>query len=158
MGLVIPPDPDQGIELVMFEPNDVDFIQEQVGGCFDVASSAVHGANIWFDDLGKAKQRMINHRATTILWLESIWREHDFIVGSVLVTGQPDESGSITSVPESVLDAVGGMYGWKFEVQNGTDEWVGNDGVFNNYFVAATRAIKLSQRRPSVTEIRVVQA
>lgn len=158
MAAFIPADEKEAIELVHFEPGDITFMQEKVGGYFDVADSQVHEASLWFDDEGKIKKRDVNARATLILWLENRWRDVDAIVGDVLVTGQPDETGVLTSIPESLLDGIAGMYNWKYEVQTGGDDWSGNQVICANYFEAIAKAVGLSRRWMLVTAIRVVQA
>lgn len=160
LAVIIPADEEQGARIVDYDRANISFIQDAVGGYFDVVDSEVHQASIWHNDEGKIHGLPINRRVTLMLWLESRWREVDYIAGDALITGVPDDDGNTTSVPESVLDALGGMYTWKIQVQTVADgdEWSGNQMRYANYFDAVNAACSLAMRWAAVTDIRVVRA
>lgn len=157
LGMVIPPNLEVSCELVIFEPDDVGFIQGQVGGFFETTASDALGATLWINARTKRQEHELNHRAMSILWQDYKWRGTEMVGGSVLTTGPLGEDGRPTDVPEALLDAVGGMYVWRFEIEMG-GQWQANNDVYDDYFEAASKAINLAQRWLAVTNVRVVRA
>lgn len=102
-GIVIPADVDVPISTIEFERGDITAIQQVVDGTFDVIDTASHGASIWIHDEGKLIGRPFNLRAALYLWLDSVWRQQDVLLGAVLFTGHPDRDGNTTDAPEELM-------------------------------------------------------
>lgn len=86
---------------------DFNSLREVVGGEILQFIPAFEGQMV-FDEEGKFKSRQMNAAATAIM--NGRLLRGDFIVGVALMVGNPDQDGTPTDVPQSVVDIYGGFY------------------------------------------------
>ena len=96
--LIINPDNTFSIERKVW---DYDSIKDALGDKWlDSVSLAPYGY-MYVDDMGKMTNEPINHMASQIYkWIRG---SDDFIVGTVIIFGLPDEDGDDSSVSEEAL-------------------------------------------------------
>lgn len=157
LGALIPADPDKHNQLVTFAPDDLDFIQEKVGGYFGAVDIPEYGATVWFDDSGLKKERPINLRATGLLWLKFKHRDTTFLTGDVLVTGQPGEDYRPTGLPEPLMDRLSGKRVWRYEAQTRNRDWIRGPDSNQKFFSTIGDALEAAQRLGDVGDIRIVR-
>ena len=158
MGFVVPSGTidSMTIELDQFYPNDIEYMQGKVGGEFEYMTSAVHEATFW-RDLASG-HRPFNQFATVLARMNVDLRRDACLHGTVLITGSVDQAGLPTDVPEILLDAVFGMYSWRFQTQHIDGVWTESDQVFRSYLDALAGAIDVANGFDRVVPVRVVHA
>lgn len=111
-GYAIIIDPDGTYRTVEFpqEADTVDFLQDAVGGLFDVVRTKINGIEIdmWVNDEGLLVGLPLNRLATHIHETR-VGNEYACIVGAVIITGGPDQEGN--TIPLN-LDQAGVIDNW----------------------------------------------
>ena len=73
--------------------------------------------SLWVNDNGKIEGLPLNRRATMFLWASaSNWRNQDVMMGDVVITGQADESGETTGIPDELLRLITEVPEYKYLV------------------------------------------
>lgn len=158
-GIRIPVDLDEPLERREIEMGDIKDYQLIVGGMFDVIDFEQPPASVFFNDEGKIIGLPMNRRATTLLWACSIdWIAHDYLMGDVLLLGQPDDEGDTQSVPDELLSILLNPGMFRIEVQTGTDDWSGNELRFDDVWNAYAWGVALASRWSQVTALSVKRA
>ncbi|MFM8798702.1 MAG: DUF3846 domain-containing protein [Fluviibacter sp.] len=100
-GKVTPLDLDSGCEA----------LQAEVGGSFDLVTSATGETSFWVNDEGKLTGLPINTVATILLYrLNPVFRGKDFLCGPVVLTGGADENGNTLSLSKEAATAIIDLY------------------------------------------------
>ena len=98
--IVIPADHDEPPRLLELDAPDYRTYQQLVGGLIEFVDLP-HGGTLCCNDEGKLYGLPPNYRATCLLWaMRPEFINADFLVGDVVLLGQPDEDGETTSAPE----------------------------------------------------------
>lgn len=118
--LAIPADTDQPMRWVQIDTEDLDTMQQLVGG--DIEFTPVDGeVELMLNEEGKLRGLPHNPRAQLILWApwlanpEAVTPRLDPLDGDAVVLGAPDDEGNSTSLtPEQVQRYTGPMvmHGW----------------------------------------------
>ncbi|MDI9934743.1 DUF3846 domain-containing protein [Rhodococcus sp. IEGM 1351] len=157
--IVIPADINVEVGHMEFYEGDLSAMQGIVGGLYQAIDLEAQKATLWVNEEGKNIGLPKNQRATMELWLsDGRWRFQDFVAGNAFITGQPDEEGRTTSVPQEIIDLLFKTDEYKYEVQTGSPSWNGNGLRYDDYWDAAHGVLELSSRWMLVTECRVVAA
>lgn len=102
-GVLIPADIIKPVQVVEFDRDDYNRINELVGGYFQVVD--VPCGSVWMNEDGKHRVMATNERATQFLYDERPeFINRDVLVGDVLVLGGYDEAGNSLSVPDDVAE------------------------------------------------------
>ena len=159
-GILIPVDEYDAVHIVKFQQGDIRFMQSCVGGTFDVIDTTSPALSLWINDEGRILRLRPNMRATHLLWcVDSRWRSLNFLAGSVLVTGQPDEEGNTTSVPVEFVRLVFDVPDYRVEERlTDSDTWRATREVFTDFFSALDVAVEKAIGDPLVCDIRIVPA
>lgn len=86
------------------EPLTDDYLHGVVGGDFEPIQPTDHEMTIFVNTEGKRLGLQHNALATSLA--RSRLRPSDFVVGTVLVTGIPDEEGDVQSLSGTVIDLI----------------------------------------------------
>ncbi|MBJ8343976.1 DUF3846 domain-containing protein [Antrihabitans sp. YC2-6] len=158
VGLVVPADMEEPVTELRFVSDDaLNAMQKVVGGYVDVVDTALPETTVWLNDEGMIKYLEPNPRATMFIWAGAPRRRGgQAYYGDVLITGQPDEEGNTTSLPDELLDLILRTDEYKIEVQTGGDSWAGNGKRFADYWIALHYVLELAERWVLVTNVRVV--
>lgn len=92
----------QQIDVEFEQDSSLKTLQESVGGY--VQAIDLLGLTMWINEEGKIENLPFNPFAT-ILW-EAEFGKTDLILGDIVLTGQPDDEGFTTSIPQSFVDLV----------------------------------------------------
>lgn len=88
----------------------LDTLQKSVGGYVQAVESASGETTFWCNEEGKLEGLPVNKAATFILWsLNTAFRDQDFLVGSVVITGGVDDDGNTLPIGEEALMFVKGL-------------------------------------------------
>lgn len=98
--IYIPADPTLPIEMLTRRKDDLDGLQELVGGWLEASTCGL--AVAWMNEEGKLQGLPVNPRAT-VLWHRMLgYQPGDVLCGNVYFTGRPDSRGDWTSPPAEV--------------------------------------------------------
>ena len=85
----------------------LDDIEAVVGGAVEAVSSRSGNSTLWAHEEAKIIGLPVNPLGTYLLWLlNPAFRGHDFLAGTVLVTGGADADGHTLSVGPEALAAL----------------------------------------------------
>lgn len=78
-------------------------------------------------------------------------------VGDVLITGQADEDGDTTGIPNDLLQLITEVPEYKYQIQViGSEMWSGNGMTYTTYWDALNGGLALLDRWMMAREVRVV--
>jgi hypothetical protein len=102
----------------------------------------------------------VNSRATALLQaFTRRWAASPYLRGTAVLTGHPDRTGALISVPEELLTLLLHAHFFKVEVRlRGSEAWVTNAMLFTDWFSAASFVIGMGLRWPEVVATRIAAA
>lgn len=105
-------------------------------------------------------RQRVNRRATLFWWLHMPpAREHDVLAGDVVLVGPTDSRGLTQDVPELIQQLLCTHSAVRVEIKvTGSESWMQNDLLFEDYFDAIGHGLSLARRWSQVELVRVVTA
>lgn len=98
--LFLPAEETQPVQKVEIDAEDVDAMQQIVGGRFQALNLVRPPASLFLNDSGNIDGLPVNRRATYLLWLHAKAHLGQTVIGGdALLTGMPDGRGNTKSMP-----------------------------------------------------------
>lgn len=102
-GVLIPADDQTPTTAVEFDSDNMENIQQYVGGYFQCVD--IPSGSIWCNEDGRASGFSVNKRASLLLYTERPeFIGNDVLVGDVLVLGGTDSHGNTLGAPNHLID------------------------------------------------------
>lgn len=157
-GVLIPADEETLIRRVDFEQGDITTMQGYVGGLFEAIDFEEPDGTMWCHEEARLIESPVNRRASLLLWVHSpAHRGKTAIQGDVLITGQPDDAGDTTDIPQELLEILFFHTKYKYEVKVvGDNDWYGNQRRFDHWSEAYNAVLALESGWQLVSDFRVL--
>jgi hypothetical protein len=159
-GIFIPADENQPIRYVEVDAEDVDAMQQIVGGKFEALNFSAPPAALFQNDDRRLLEIPFNRRATYLLWMHARhYRPTEVIGGDALLAGTPDGLGCTKSVPNDLVTLLLETETYRVEVLLTRESpWTADVLRFTNWSDAYEYGLTLLRLFPRLVDVRVVAA
>ncbi|MET4669112.1 DUF3846 domain-containing protein [Streptomyces sp. PvR018] len=159
-GILLPCDEDQPIKRVEVDAENVEVLQQIVGGAYEAFDFDTPPASIIANDGAMLWSLPHNLRATVMLWQHAKGlRGQSYINGDALLTGKPDARGRTKSVPSDLISLFleTETYGVEF-LHHPDGPWSRKAVTFTDWLEAYNYAIIHEETFATVRSARVIGA
>lgn len=157
-GILIPSDETQPLKRVEFDAENVETIQEMVGGKYEAFNFDSPPASILANDEAMLWSLPHNLRGTVLLWMHAKGlRGQAYISGDAILTGAPNQSGRTKSVPSQLITLLleTESYGVEF-LHHPDGPWSRKAVTFDGWLEAYNYAIIHEETFATVRSARVI--
>jgi hypothetical protein len=157
-GILFPCNEEQPIKRVEIDAENVDTIQEMVGGKYEAFNFDSPPASILANDEAMLWSLPYNLRATVLLWQHAKGlRGQAYISGDAILTGAPDGRGFTKSVPQQLITLLleTETYGVEF-LHHPDGPWSRKAVTFDGWLEAYNYAIIHEETFATVRSARVI--
>ena len=157
-GILFPCDEEQPIKRVEVDAENVETIQQMVGGKYEVFNFDGPPASIIANDEAMLWSLPYNLRATVLLWQHTKGlRGQAYISGDAILTGMPDGRGFTKSVPQQLIELLleTETYGVEF-LHHPDGPWSRKAVTFSGWLEAYNYAIIHEETFATVRSARVI--
>ncbi|MFE4370422.1 hypothetical protein ACFRMN_19685 [Streptomyces sp. NPDC056835] len=159
-GILLPSDEDTPISKIEVDTEDTEAVEDIVLGGYEVLNFNAPPASLLGNEGLTLWDLQHNHRATILLWLHAPdYRYNTHVPGPAIITGRPDGTGKLTSVPSELVTLLLETESYRVEVlMDKYGPWVTESLVFATWMEAYKFALLAAQMHYEITDVRVIAA
>ncbi|MEV6422628.1 hypothetical protein [Streptomyces sp. NPDC051662] len=159
-GILLPPDEDTPISKIEVDTEDTEAVENIVLGGYEVHNLISPPASLIGNEGLTLWDLQYNHRATILLWLHAPDHRYDtHVLGPAILTGRPDGTGKLTSVPGELVTLLLETESYRVEVlMDKYGPWVKDGLVFDTWVDAYNFALITAKTHYEIMDVRVTPA